>query len=151
MDAHDMLKVIRVLQNTVGDVKLLEALETVTYSKTDFDPEDIADQASDCTEMDEREWYSIATDNGYGGYIDSGEHASELILDNLRDAFEKELRQIVLTGNKGQASKYLRAIADGLRQASGILTEETEDFINDFTEELERRAEEKEFDDIFEW
>ncbi|MCQ2078541.1 MAG: hypothetical protein MJZ38_00560 [archaeon] len=151
MDAHDLLNVLRVLQADVGDRRLLDALESVASSKADFDPEDVASQASECSEMDEREWYSMATDDGYGGYIDSAEHAVELMLDNLRDAFQNDLRQILASGGEESASEFLLAIADGFRESSGILAEEAEDFISEFSDHLEECAERRDFDNVFRW
>lgn len=101
--------------------------------------------------MDERQWYSMANDDGYGGYVDSGEHAVDVILDNLHEEFDSELRQIVLSGDKDSASDFLLAIADGLESATGILTEETEDFISEFISHLEECAENQDFDEVFKW
>lgn len=151
MDSTDYLNVIRALQEKVGDKELLNILEAVSSSKTSFDESDISEWAADCTDMDDREWYRIACDDGYGGYVDSGEHACDVILDNLRDAFEKDLNQMVLVGKKEEASAFLMAIAAGLRQGQGILAEEAEDFINDFADHLEECAESEDFKDVFEW
>ena len=151
MDSVDLLNVIRELQKKVGDEELLSVLEFRTKIKSSFDAKKVEEWASECADMDEREWYSIASHDSYGYYMDPGDHACEIIIDNLRDMFENDLKQIVLSGRTTDASKFLIAISKGLRRSEGILAEEAGDFITDFSDHLKECAESKDFDDAFEW
>ena len=151
MDPIDYIEVIRTVQKEIGDRKMLNVLEAVSASKSSFDESEISRWAANCTDMDEREWYRIATDDGYGGYIDPGENACEVMLENLREEFEKDLEQMVLVGKKDEASRFLRAIAEGFRNGHGILADEAEDFLIDFADHLEERADAQDFKDVFQW
>ena len=151
MDSTDLLNVIRELQTKIGDKELLAVLETRVNSKSHFDVEEVEDWASDCAEMNEMEWYACADRDSYGSYVDPGEHACDIILDNLRDTFENDLKQMILAGKKNEASEYLHAIAAGLRKSRGILAEEAGDFIYDFADHLEECADRKDFKDVFNW
>ena len=151
MDSIDLLNVIRRIQERIGDRELLAVLESEASAKSSFDPSEIEDWASECTDMDEMEWYNCASTDSYGSYIDPGEHACDVILDNLRDSFENDLKQMVLSGDKQKASEFLIAIAAGLRRSNGILAEEAGDFISDFADHLEECAEREDFKDVFYW
>lgn len=90
--------------------------------------------------MDEREWYNIAYRDEFGDYIDSGEHAYELVLEILRDEFEDDLRNI-LDVSPEKAEEFILAIADGIMESDSILFEEIEDFKDEFTDHLEECVE----------
>lgn len=151
MDRIDLLNVIRTLQKKVGDDILLEALESESEISCNFDPKEVAELASKCTDMDERMWYNMACRDEYGRYVDSGEHAVDVILENLREEFENDLKRILALGDKKQAAEFLNAIADGIEYSNGILSEEAPDFGGDFARHLRKCADRGKYDEAFDW
>ncbi len=136
MDEGDLRNVIRGLQKIVGDTELLRVLTYKAEFKAGFDVEGVEARAAECADMDERKWYSMACTDDNGYYIDSGEHACDVIIKNLKESFENDLNQMVIAGMESGASEFLCAISRGLKDSKGILAEEACDFIEDFSEHL---------------
>ncbi|MCQ2071271.1 MAG: hypothetical protein MJZ68_09090, partial [archaeon] len=151
VEEADLLNVIRILQKEFGDEAILKALESAVEANCDFDPEEIAETAAECTDMDERKWYNMACRDEYGRYIDSGDHAMYVILENLRNEFEDHLKRILILGDRSQATEFLNAIAEGIEDSDGILAEEAQDFCGNFAEHLRECADSWRFDEAFDW
>ncbi|MCQ2070883.1 MAG: hypothetical protein MJZ68_07110 [archaeon] len=149
LDNEDLLNVIHILQEKVGDRIILEALETVSDDKCGFDPGEVMERAAKCLDMDEREWSMIACTNDYGRYIDPGEHASEVISENLKKEFGNMLKTILLAGDTESAADLLYTIADGLEGSYGTLAEECPDSVEELIDHLVECADEGKFDRPF--
>ena len=100
--------------------------------------------------MDEREWYNIACRDEYGDYIDSGDHAYELIQEIIHNEFDDDLRNI-LEVRPERARDFILAIADGIRESDSILFEEVEDLRHDFARHMEECVESENYADALEY
>ena len=100
--------------------------------------------------LDEREWYNIACRDEYGDYIDSEEHACELILEIIHDEFDDDLRNI-LKVRPERAGDFILAIADGIRESNSILLEEVKDFKCDLLDHMEKCVEDGNYANALEY
>ena len=100
--------------------------------------------------MDKREWYNIACRDEYGDYIDSEDHAYELIQEIVHDEFDDDLRNI-LEVRPERAKDFILSIADGIRESDSILFEEVEDFRHDFARHMEECVESENYADALEY
>lgn len=150
MREQDLRYTIVQLSRTPGMEEAEKVIEDIACSIAGESAGSIRSRTISALSMDEREWYNIACRDEYGDYIDSGEHAYELILEIIHDEFDDDLRNI-LEVRPERAKDFILAIADGIRESDSILFKEVEDFRDRFTEHMEECVESENYADALEY
>lgn len=139
MDGSRLIDIILSLSEKFGEAEVLRIVNAKVESGVDMDPENVMGLVENAIYMDDEEFYRHADDDGYGGSIDPGENASQIMADGMSDMFRDDVELLIESGRTDDAETYIRTIIKCLRDVSStsILVEYSPDFLNDYADNME--------------
>lgn len=126
MDTESLKRCIYRLSETLGEEESETIVHGIALSNAQISRDEAYDRTMWALDMDKEEWYAIACRDEYGHYVDSGDHAYEVILERLHEEFDDDLANI-LDVDPESAPEFIRGIADAIGGCNSILFEENED------------------------
>jgi len=151
MDEYKLRNLVSRIKEDLGVDSIIEYVRKSPDSDIEVDFDDIEESVIFAINMDDREFYSIADNDGYGNYIYPGEHAADIVKETMISEFLDDVKALIKLGKDKEVETYLKAIASGLRKSNSILAEYAGDYMEEYADNFEECLEDGRPLDGFEW